>query len=249
MMKWMIYGANGYTGELVAREAVRRRKRPIIAGRNAAQIEALARELGCESRVFSIDDRATIVSSLRDVATLLHCAGPFMHTSRPMVTACLEAQCDYLDITGEIEVFEAIFARDGEARERGVLLLPGVGFDVVPSDCLAASLAAALPAATELVLAFDSRGGRISRGTMRTMVENIDRGGAVRRNGKIISVPTAWDVREIPFDDRSRTAMTIPWGDVSTAFHSTGIPNIRVYFAASPRLVRGGAPRPRLAGA
>lgn len=237
-MKWMIYGANGYTGELIAREAVSRGLRPVLAGRSGAAISELSRELGCEHRVFALDDRAAVVDALRDADVVLHCAGPFTHTARPMIEGCLQAHTDYLDITGEIEVFESVFARDAAARERDVLLLPGVGFDVVPSDCLAASLARALPSATELILAFDSRGGRISRGTMKTMVENIDRGGAVRRDGKIVSVPTAFDVRDIPFRERTRTAMTIPWGDVSTAFHSTGIPNIRVYFAASPRLIR-----------
>src|SRR5207237_1168186 len=74
---------------------------------------------------------------LRDVALVLHCAGPFIHTSRPMVEACVKAGAHYLDITGEIAVFESILNRD----EQHVTLLPGVGFDVVPTDCLGAMLA------------------------------------------------------------------------------------------------------------
>ncbi|HYG61114.1 MAG TPA: saccharopine dehydrogenase, partial [Thermoanaerobaculia bacterium] len=31
---------------------------------------------------------------------------------------------------------------------------------------------------------------------------------------------------------------TIPWGDVSTAWHTTGIPNIRVYTGVPPRQIR-----------
>lgn len=223
----MIYGANGYTGELIAREAVRRGERPVLAGRSRERVEALARELGCESRVFDLDS-----PDLRGVQLVLHCAGPFIHTSKPMVRACLEAGVHYLDITGEIAVFEAVMRRDADAKRRGVTLLPGVGFDVVPTDCLAAMLHEQLPDANELWLAFSSR-GRVSRGTLRTMIEGAGWGGAIRRDGEIVRVPQLWDVREIPFPSGPRMATTIPWGDVSTAFYTTGIPNIRVYSAQS----------------
>jgi short subunit dehydrogenase-like uncharacterized protein len=232
MKRWMIYGANGYTGELIAREAVRRGHRPVLAGRHAAKIEALATELGCEARVFGLDS-----VDAGGVALVLHCAGPFSITSAPMVEACLSAGAHYLDITGEIAVFEAIMERHAEAFARGVTLLPGAGFDVVPTDCLAAMLAERLPGATELLLAFYSKGSALSRGTTRTMIESIGDGGAIRRDGRIVRVPLAYDVRTIPFSCGERTAMTIPWGDVATAFYTTGIPNIRVYVASSPRAI------------
>ena len=230
----MLYGANGYTGELIAREAVRRGQKPILAGRNPEAIASLARELSCPSRSFPLDNHQTIVNALEGLAMVLHCAGPFSETSAPMVTACLEARVNYLDITGEIAVFEAIFARDADAKRRGVTLLPGVGFDVVPTDCLAAMLARRLPSANELWLAFFSPGAQLSRGTVRTMIEGIGEGGSLRRDGAIERVPVAWDAREIPFASGPRMAMTIPWGDVSSAFRTTGIPNIRVYSGASP---------------
>jgi short subunit dehydrogenase-like uncharacterized protein len=135
-------------------------------------------------------------------------------------------------------VFESIMRRDAEARERGVTLLPGVGFDVVPTDCLAAMLHDELPDANELWLAFAMRGGSLSRGTAKTMLEGLGIGGAIRRDGKIIVVPHLFDVRSIPFPSGPRMAVTIPWGDVSTAFHTTGIPNIRVYSSQSPAAIR-----------
>jgi short subunit dehydrogenase-like uncharacterized protein len=174
---------------------------------------------------------------LNGVALVLHCAGPFTITSAPMVDACLRGGAHYVDITGEIPVFESILERDAEAKARGVTLLPGAGFDVVPTDCLAAMLAGRLPGATELLLAFHTKGSALSRGTTRTMIESIGDGGAIRRDGRIVRVPFAYDVRTIPFSCGERTAMTIPWGDVSTAFHTTGIPNIRVYIAASRKAV------------
>lgn len=229
---WLLYGANGYTGELIAREAVARGIKPILAGRSAEKIEPLARELGCESRVFDVAQ-----PQLQGVELVLHCAGPFMYTAAPMVQACLDAGAHYLDITGEIAVFEAVFRRDAEAKQRNVALIPGVGFDVVPTDCLAAMLHARLPDANELWLAFSSRGG-VSRGTMKTMIEGAGLGSAIRRNGKITRVPQLWDVREIPFGPGPRLATTIPWGDIATAYRTTGIPNIRTYAAQSKGAIK-----------
>jgi short subunit dehydrogenase-like uncharacterized protein len=232
-MTYMVYGANGYTGELIAREAVRRGERPVLAGRNREAVEKLANELGCEARVFDLDK-----PDLSNVKLVLHCAGPFIQTSKPMVDACLNAGAHYLDITGEIAVFESIFRRHDEAVARGVTLLPGAGFDVVPTDCLAAMLAERMPDATHLALAFYPKGTSLSRGTTKTMLESIGAGGAIRENGKIVRVPVAYEAREVPFSCGPRTVMTIPWGDVATAYRSTGIPNIRVYVATHAKTVK-----------
>jgi len=228
MSNFLIYGANGYTGELVTRFAAERGLKPVLAGRNAAKIESLAAKYGFAHRAFDLDDSAKLDAALREVEFVLHCAGPFSLTSAPMVEACLRAKRHYLDITGEISVFEALAARDKEARDAGIMLMPGVGFDVVPSDCLARHLKNRLPSATRLTLAFYGL-GRISHGTQATMTMNVGRGGAVRRDGVIEAVPAAWKTRKIDFGEVEKTGVTIPWGDVSTAFYSTGIPNIEVY--------------------
>jgi short subunit dehydrogenase-like uncharacterized protein len=234
----LIYGANGFTGELIAEEAVGRGLRPVLAGRDREAVGALARRFDLEGRVFGLDDQGALSRGLEGVAAVLHCAGPFVHTSEPMVTACLTAGVHYLDITGEITVFEAVQRRGIEAESAGVALIPGVGFDVVPTDCLAARLGAALPDATHLTLAFTSEGGATSRGTMKTMVESLPHAGAVREDGRIVPVPIAMDAREFEFSCGPRWAVTIPWGDVSTAFHTTGIPNIRVYSGMPPGRIR-----------
>ncbi|HET8646243.1 MAG TPA: saccharopine dehydrogenase NADP-binding domain-containing protein, partial [Vicinamibacteria bacterium] len=232
--RFVIYGANGYTGELAARESRRRGLAPVLAGRNAQAVAALAGELGLEHAAFALDDPAAVEAGLRGAAAVLHCAGPFSHTAGPMAEACLRAGVHYLDVTGEIEVFEKLAARDGEARSAGVMLLPGTGFDVVPSDCLAAHLKRRLPAAVQLRLAFASRGG-VSRGTATTAAENIHRGGVVRKDGALTPVPTGWKTREVDFGEGLvRTAVTIPWGDIATAWRSTGIPDIEVYMVVPP---------------
>jgi short subunit dehydrogenase-like uncharacterized protein len=232
----MIYGANGYTGELIAREAQARGLRPVLAGRSPRKIEALARELGLESRVFDLANVDASANQLAGISVVLHCAGPFSATSAPMLEACLMSKTHYLDISGEIAVFEHAQALNSRAQQQGIVICPGVGFDVIPTDCVAAALKAALPDATQLALGFDSRSG-FSPGTAKTSVEGLAQGGRVRRNGKIVQVPLAFKTRKIDFGDGEKLAMSIPWGDVSTAFYTTGIPNIEVYIPGSPRLI------------
>ena len=235
LRRWMIYGANGYTGELIAREAVRRGLKPILAGRNRASVEALAAALGLEAHVFGLEDEA-LADQLQGCVLVLHCAGPFSATAAPMMEACLRAGAHYLDITGEIAVFEHAQSLAGRAQAAGVVLCPGVGFDVIPTDCVAAALKAALPDAMHLALGFDSRSS-FSPGTAKTSVEGLAQGGKVRRDGKIITVPLAYEVRRIDFGDGEKDAMTIPWGDVSTAYYTTGIPNVRVFIPGSPNMI------------
>lgn len=239
MDDWLIYGANGYTGSLVARLAVDRGLRPILAGRNAAQVTALAEGLGLPRRVFTLESPTVLDQNLEGVRVVLNCAGPFVHTAAPLVEGCLRRGSHYIDITGEIPVFEALAVRAQEFARRGIMVLPGAGFDVVPTDCLAAHLAARLPGATRLQLAFRGLGG-ISRGTAATVLENMagGAGGMVRRNALLCAVPPAYKSRHVDFGRGPRTVVTLPWGDVSTAWYSTGIPNIEVYMAALPGMVR-----------
>jgi short subunit dehydrogenase-like uncharacterized protein len=234
----LIYGSTGYTGRLIVAEALARGLRPTLAGRTADTVRTQAESLGLEWRVATMDNSAAMDGALAGASVVLHCAGPFARTWRAMSDACLRHRAHYLDITGEIAVFEGLAGRDADARSAGIMLLPGVGFDVVPSDCLAAHLARRVSNAVHLSLAFRALGGA-SRGTLATMVANLGTPGAVRRDGRIVPVPQAWRTRRIDFGDgRPRDATTIPWGDVSTAFHSTGIPNIEVYVSMRPALRR-----------
>lgn len=231
---FMIYGAYGYSGELIARRAVEEGLRPVLAGRDPDRLVSLAGELDLPYRVFKLEDPRIIEGELQEMAAVLHCAGPFLHTHGKICRAAIQTGTHYLDITGEAEVFEAIAALGDEAAAAGVLLLPGVGFDVVPSDCLALHLKERLPSATSLRLGFKALGG-VSRGTALTMAENLHRGGMVRQDGRLVQVPSAWKSRRIDFGDGSvSAAVTIPWGDVATAFYTTGIPNIEVYTAMPP---------------
>jgi short subunit dehydrogenase-like uncharacterized protein len=234
----LLYGANGYTGELIAREAVRRGLKRTLAGRSADRLRALGSELGLETRVFGLEDPAALRREIADAGLVLHCAGPFVRTSRAMVEACLSTGVSYQDITGEIAVFERVLAQDHAAKQAGIVLLPGSGFDVVPTDCLARRLHERLPGATHLDLAFVNEGGSWSRGTLATVIESLPAAGAMRRDGRIVPMPLAAETMTLELPIGRRTLMSIPWGDVATAFHTTGIANIRVFSGVPPRTVR-----------
>jgi short subunit dehydrogenase-like uncharacterized protein len=238
MLTYLIYGANGYSGALIARAAKAAGHTPVLAGRREAALQPLAAELGLPYRAFALDDPAAVDAGLAGVPLVLHCAGPFSSTSRPMADACLRRRAHYLDITGEFAVFEALAARDAEAKRAGVVLLPGVGFDVVPSDCLAAHLKRRLPSATHLRLAIQPPLS-MSRGTATSTIESAGLPNFVRRGGVLTPEPAGALARTIDFGFGSGPTfvVSIPWGDVSTAFHSTGIPDIEVY-AAVPRAAR-----------
>ena len=232
--KFMIYGATGYTGKLVARTAKALGMNPILAARNEARLKSVAGQHGFDYRAFDLTDTPTLTEALAEVDAVLHIAGPFSATSKPMLDACMRTGTHYLDITGEIDVFEACAARDEEAREAGIMVMPGVGFDVVPSDCLAAHMKARMPDAVDLVLSISGLGA-MSRGTAKTGVESIGQGMRVRRDGRIVALkvpPRA----ELDFGEGPRPTIAVGWGDVATAFYSTGISNITVYFEASPQL-------------
>ncbi|HET6604758.1 MAG TPA: saccharopine dehydrogenase NADP-binding domain-containing protein [Xanthomonadaceae bacterium] len=234
--EWLVYGAYGYTGRLIVAEAVRRGLRPILAGRDVEKLEAMAAEHGLPYRAFVLEEPEAVRNGLNEIGTVLHCAGPFSTTCAPMLEACLAVGAHYLDITGEIGVFAHCHAQHERAQRAGIVVLPGAGFDVVPTDCLAAQLKRELPAADSLVLAFEAGGGP-SPGTARTSIEGMGQGGRVRIGGELRRVPLAWKRRSFEWDGERRHAVTIPWGDVYTAYVSTGIPNIEVYMAVPPATI------------
>ncbi len=230
----LIYGANGYTGELIARAACRRGLAPVLAGRSRDAVAAIASELGCEHRVFDLSDPAKLAANLAGCAVVIHCAGPFSATAAPMMAACIAARVHYTDITGEIDVFERAFRQDAAARAAGILICPGAGFDVVPTDCIALTLARALPDASRLALGFDSRSS-LSRGTAATSVEGLGHGSCVREGGTLRRIPLGSRTRRIDFGAGEKLATAIPWGDVSTAHRTTSVPDIEVYIPVSPK--------------
>jgi short subunit dehydrogenase-like uncharacterized protein len=234
---FVLYGATGFVGEAIARLAVEQGLQPILAARNPIRLEELADELGAGFRAFDLGDPRGVEAALEAVDVVLNCAGPFIYTSGPMIEACLKTGTHYLDLSGEIPVYQALADRDEEAKARGIMLLPGSGFDVAATDCLAVHLKRRLPSATHLTLAFQTEGpAGLPPGTQRTFIEMIPYGNRVRRNGELERPTDDPKVRLIDFGKGPVRGIRLGWGDVFMAYYSTGIPNIEDY-AAFPKAV------------
>lgn len=233
---WMIYGANGYAGRLVAREAIALGDRPILAGRSAEKVRRVAEDLGLPWVAFDLGDRAAAVTALRDVELVLLAAGPFDGLAQPMMDACIEARTHYADLDNELLVFRAAEERDARARERGVAIVPGVGFGTIATGSLVKRVVAALPDATRLECALHIASSHAGPATGESGLAAVQLGGRVRRGGRLVEHPLGTGSREIAFADRSRRASPVPTGDLEAAWMDTQIPDIVVYSTA----LRGG---------
>ena len=236
--QFLLYGANGYTGKLIANLAATYELQPILAGRTEANIKPLADELKLPYRIIDLDNKQQLENALSAVKLVLHAAGPYVYTAKQMIEACLQTGVHYIDINGDISVFEMLKKYDGAAKEKNIMVMPGVGFDVVPTDCIALQLKNKMPDATDLKLAFASIGGGLSHGTATTMTGKIGEGGVARENGKIVRKPLGQKGMWVNFGTKRLFVMTIPWGDISTAYTTTGIPDIETYTGIPPKVYR-----------
>jgi short subunit dehydrogenase-like uncharacterized protein len=233
--QFLLYGANGYTGELIARFASEYDLQPILAGRRKEAVKVLADKLTMPYKVFDLSDTAALEAALREVKVVVHCAGPFDHTAKPMADACLKTGAHYLDINGDMDVYELLYSYNESANKAGVMIMSGAGFDVVPTDCTALFLKKLLPSATSLQLAFATPGGGLSHGTATTTVQKLGEPGAVRKDGKLTPVPVGHKGMRVDFGGGQKLfVMGLPWGDVYTAYLTTGIPDIESYTAVPP---------------
>ena len=243
----LIYGASGYSGRLILERALALGLRPILAGRDETTLAPVAERHGLAYRIASLHDAPLLEHALRDVGVVLNTAGPFSASARPLAAACLRTGTHYLDITGEPAVFDDLATRHADARRRGVMLLPGVGFDVVASDCLAAHVAARASGARRLAIAI--RGLELmSRGSALSFCEQAGQPVLVRRNGALAAVPPGAIERDFDFGDGPRRCVNVSWGDVVTAYYTTGVPDIEIFFDAPP-LFRSALLASRAAGA
>ncbi len=232
---WLLYGAYGYTGELIAREAVRRGHDPVIAGRSKEKLTTLAESLDLEYHVFDLNDK-NLDKYFMEYDLIFLAAGPYIHTSDPVVQACSKAGVNYLDITGEIPVLKKHFKLDEDFRQKEIALIPAVGFDVVPSDCLGKHVSEKIENPTHLEIAFTMEGG-ISPGTLKTMLTHISEGTLTRKNGELVKLPHGTKSMEVRFPDKVRKVVPTQWADIVTSYISTGIPNIIDYIAPPKKIL------------
>ena len=234
----VVYGSYGYTGRLIVEECLKKKFTVTLSGRNEALLKQQSDSTGLPYTPVDIDSPQDLDKLLENALVVIHCGGPFKFTAKQMVEACLRTKTHYTDITGEYMVFEMLAGLSDQAKQKEIMIMPGTGFDVVPSDCLALHLKNKLPTATHLQLAFISTGGGLSRGTARSTLEGFGYGSMIRKDGKYQQIKTAGKIRMVNFGPFEKTAVCIPWGDIATAYRSTGIPNIEVYMGVDSKTLR-----------
>ncbi|MHA2179878.1 MAG: saccharopine dehydrogenase family protein [Promethearchaeota archaeon] len=227
MTTWMLYGAYGYTGKLIAQEAKNRSHSPILAGRSKEKLLSVAEKLNMDYKILDLKNEDKLAESLKNIDLVFHAAGPYKYTSEPMVKACLKTGTNYVDITGEVQVFEQNFKYDKEAREKKIAIISGVGFDVVPTDCLAKYVSEKIANPILLDLGITAMSNP-SPGTLKTMLEYFHTGQLVRRDGELTGLKKDI-IRKIQFSDKERVVRPVTWGDLATAYRTTHIPNITTY--------------------
>jgi short subunit dehydrogenase-like uncharacterized protein len=226
-LSWILYGANGFTGAMIARHAAQTGSTPILAGRNPSAVARVAEECGLQWRAFDLRDKDAVRVGLADVSAVVNAAGPFAFTYQPLLQACLSQGVHYLDISGEIDTFERCAKTHDTAMRQGVMVMPGIGFDMVPGDCLALHLKTKLPQADTLEIGL-RYGGSLSRGTSKSALLTFGQGVQVRRAGELTTLPKPVR-RHFNFGDGPEPAVTISFADISVSWRTTGIPNITVY--------------------
>jgi len=227
---WILYGAYGYTGRLIIEEALKEGERPVLAGRNYQKLIPLAKAVGLDYLIFDLTNPQVIQEKIKGYKTFFNAAGPFKYTSKPIVNACLKGGINYLDITGEIEVFKRNFSLHEKALIKKVAIISGVGFDVVPTDCMAAYVCNKITHPLYLELGISGMSG-FSQGTLKTMVEKLEHGALIRRNGRLVSKSLGGIPKKIRFFDKETICYAISWGDLCTAYKTTGVPNITTYMS------------------
>ncbi len=232
-----VYGSYGYTGNLIVDLCRSKNLEVVLAGRNEESLKKQSEKTGYPYQVVESNDLEGLKKLLTPVAVVIHCGGPFRYTAETMAKACLATQTHYTDITGEYQVFESLSKLDDRAKQLNIMIMPGTGFDVVPSDCLAVHLKNRLPSATHLQLAFTMSKGGLSRGTSKSMAEGLGDGGLIRKDGQLTYCALGSKILNIDFGSFQTKTLCIPWGDISTAWRSTGIPNIEVYTGASESMI------------
>jgi short subunit dehydrogenase-like uncharacterized protein len=224
---WLLYGATGRTGTLIAEEAVGRGHRPVLAGRDPDRLRRLAERLDLTWAAGPVTQLARLIG---DARLVLLAAGPFGATAPPVLRACLDAGVHYLDIANEIPVASAVLAADDKARQRGITVLPAVGFGTVASDGLARYVADQVPGAIRLDLAILLGTDGSSAGAKASTMAALAGGGLIRRNGRLVRSRLGVGARRQRTPIGDRTLVPVPTGDLVVTGHTTGIPDITVSF-------------------
>lgn len=231
MKTLMIYGASGYTGRMATEHAKATGLNIIVAGRDETKIKTLATELGVSSKVFSLDNAASVDKALVGVTAVLNCAGPYYRTAKVLMQAAINTGCHYLDIAAELDSYQLAEQFDSEAKVAGVMLLPGSGGSVAMLGCLAGYAAEQVAQPSKVSIALHVSGS-MSRGSAISASENLTPITLCRHNGKL-EAQNAENIQQFDFGAGSVPCFPVTLPDLLTIWHATQIPNIETFVHVS----------------
>ncbi|QFH87965.1 hypothetical protein FR760_24345 (plasmid) [Enterobacter hormaechei] len=231
MKKLMIYGATGYTGSMIVRHALEASLQIIIAGRDREKLAAMSSVLNVPFRAFSLDNPENIDGGLEDIGVVINCAGPFLHTARPLMEAAIRQKVHYLDVAAELDSYLLAEILDEAASSAGVMLLPGCGGSVAMLGCLAAHAVTQVNKPTSISLALHIT-GTMSRGSAVSAAENLSTQCLIRRNGQL-SETEASELQDFDFGNGRQACFPVTLPDLITVWKATGIPDIKTFVHVS----------------
>lgn len=220
--KILIYGAAGFMGQLFLK-TIHGEKLDIVLGArdNFSSTYTL--------RLFLLDNQTTIIENIKDVKLLINLAGPFKNTNKQLVEACIANGTHYIDIAGEVTELETVFAYDIKAKNANIMLMPGAGFGVVPTDIVANLAKDKLPDATHLKIAYITNGGA-SKGTLKSVLTDINKDGVILENDVFNKAMPAFKTFQFLVYNKEQEVVYNPWrADLFSAKISSGIQNIETY--------------------
>jgi short subunit dehydrogenase-like uncharacterized protein len=227
--KILIYGASGYMGQLFLKTIQNENLDVVLGARSNFNSEY-------QVRVFSLENSSAIVENIKDVKLVINLAGPFKYTNKQLLEACIENGTHYIDIAGEVAELETVYKYDEMAKKANIMLMPGAGFGVVPTDIVANLAKQKLSDATHLKIAYITKGG-VSRGTLKTVLADINKEGVILENGIFNKAMPAFKTFQFILNDKAQKLVYNPWrADLFSAKISTGIQNIETY-ANFPNLI------------
>ncbi|KRD19912.1 MULTISPECIES: saccharopine dehydrogenase family protein [unclassified Streptomyces] len=231
-----VFGAYGHTGRFVVTELGERGFLPVLSGRDAVRLKALAHETGWEARPASVDDPAALDRALAGAAAVINCAGPFATTAAPVIEAALRARIPYLDVAAEIEANVDTFARFADrAREAGTLVVPAMAFFGGLGDLLVTAVAQDWATADEAHIAYGLSSWHPTAGTRTAGAVSRQRrdGRRVRyAGGRLEYRDDASPILEWSFPEPLGKRSVIgefTMADVVTVPSHLSIPDVRTY--------------------
>lgn len=226
--KILIYGALGYTGNLFVTRALDK-ELPMVLGARKEKVREIAEAIGSEYRIFEIKNTADILPFLSDVFLVVNFANIQFSLNKALIEACIQSGTHYIDLGSEYYDISEVHKYHEASIASGSMLMPGYGFNLVPTDIAADIAHQFLPDANELIFGFAAI-GESSRGTVKSVLRDATRKGFFRKDGKLQAIAPAVEEIQFAADGRQYTLVNNPlMGEVITAWEGTKIPSIKTY--------------------